>query len=103
VPEPDDLSEGVLLANDFRACRQGLDATFLDGDGSLRPMREVAARTLEDARKVLAPDGLDGPLEAVQAMLVGPPEHRRQRHLCGQEGMPALLAELAARTADVHG
>jgi hypothetical protein len=36
-------------------------------------------------------------------MLAEPPEHRRQRDLCEQQGMPALLADLAARTADVSG
>ncbi len=102
-PDPDDLPDEVVLANDLRACRFGLEATVVDAGRSRRPMREVAARALDDARKQLAPDGVDGPLDAVQAILVEPPEYVRQRAVCEREGMPALLADLVARTADVDG
>lgn len=102
VPDRVDLPGDVVLANDFSACRHGLDGTILDLDGSRRPLLEVAACALEDARRQLAPDGLDGPLETVRAMLVEPPEYVRQRDLCEQQGMPALLADLVARTADVN-
>ncbi len=103
VPDRDDLPGDVLLANDFAACRHGLSTTVLDLDGSRRPLQEVAARAVEDARRALAPDGLDGPLEIVRAMLAEPPEHVRQRDLCERQGMTALLADLVARTADVDG
>jgi glutamate---cysteine ligase / carboxylate-amine ligase len=101
APDREDLPGDVVLANDFAACRHGLDTTILDLDGSRRPLRDVAACALEDARRLLAPEGLDGPLEIVRAMLMGPPEYVRQRHLCEQQGMAALLADLVARTADV--
>jgi gamma-glutamyl:cysteine ligase YbdK (ATP-grasp superfamily) len=103
VPDPHDLTDEVVLANDFRARTHGLDATVHGGDGSKRSMRQVAARALDDARKVLAPEGLDRPLEAVRAMLELRPEQLRQRHLCEEQGMPAVLADLAARTADIDG
>lgn len=103
APDLEDLPDEVVLANDLRACRHGLDASILEVDGSRRPLREVAARALDDARKQLAPDGLDGPLDAVQAILAERPEYVRQREVCEQDGMSALLADLAARTADIEG
>lgn len=102
-PDDTDLPDEYVLDNDFRACRHGLEAVVLDSDRSRRSMRDVAASALEEARAVLAPDGLDGPLETVQAMLVEPPEYVRQREVCRQHGLPALLADLAARTADLDG
>ncbi|HEX5089253.1 MAG TPA: glutamate-cysteine ligase family protein [Nocardioides sp.] len=103
VPDRDDLPDEVVLANDFAVCRHGLDARVLDLDGSRRPLRELAARALEDARRWLAPDGLEPPLEAALAILVEPPEYVRQRDIIGRHGMPGLLADLAARTMDVDG
>jgi carboxylate-amine ligase len=98
APDTHDLPDEVVIANDFEACRHGLDATILDVDGSRRPMRAVIASTLEEAGSALAPDGLDGPLEIVRAMLVEPPEYSRQRELRRQQGMPSLLADLVTRT-----
>jgi hypothetical protein len=66
-------------------------------------MRAVAVRTLEEAAKALASDGLDGPLDAVRSMLADVPEYERQRDLCEREGMPSLLADLVARTVDLGG
>ena len=103
VPDRVDLPDDVVLANDFSACRHGLETTILDLGGSRRPLREVAAGAIEDARRLLAADGLDGPLEGVRAMLVEPPEHVRQREVCEQHGMAALLADLVSRTVDVDG
>ncbi|MBW9207139.1 YbdK family carboxylate-amine ligase [Mumia sp. zg.B17] len=102
-PDLQDLPDEVVIANDLRACRYGLEASVVDADGSRRPMREIAARALDDARKQLTPDGSGGLLDAVQAILVEPPEYVRQRALYERDGMPALLADLAARTADLDG
>jgi carboxylate-amine ligase len=99
----DDLPDDVVLANDFAACRHGLDASIVDLDGSRRPLREVAACALEDARHLLAPGESGGPLEIVESTLVDPPEYVRQRRLCEEQGMPALLADLVARTMDLDG
>jgi glutamate---cysteine ligase / carboxylate-amine ligase len=102
APDIDDLPDDIVAVNDFRACRYGLDTRIWDGDGVMRPLREIAVRALGEARTMLAPDGLDGPLEVVESMLVGPPEYTRQRRLCEEHGMPALLADLVARTSDLE-
>jgi glutamate---cysteine ligase / carboxylate-amine ligase len=103
APDPVDLSDDVLAVNDHRVARHGLDARVVDVDQSLRPIREVAGRVLAEVRAVLAPDGLDGPLDMVEAMLVGESEPDRQRRLVATGGMPALLDDLVARTCDVDG
>jgi glutamate---cysteine ligase / carboxylate-amine ligase len=98
VPDPSDLPDDAVLANDFRASRYGMEASILDPDGSRRPLRDVAERAVDEACKVLAPDGLDGPLEIVRSMLASAPEYVRQRDLCQRQGMSSLLADLIART-----
>jgi carboxylate-amine ligase len=98
-PDLDDLPDEAVLANDFRACRYGLDASILDPEGSRRPMRDVVWRALEEAERMLRPDGLQEPLKRLRSMLTDPPEYARQRDLCRQHGVPALLADLVARTA----
>lgn len=100
-PETADLPVEVLAENDFRAAHHGLDARVLDRDGMIRPLREIAVRAVLDARRALADDGLDAALDAVDAMLASPSEAVRQRLLCDERGMPALLADLVARTAGV--
>ena len=52
---------------------------------------------------MLRADGLDRPLDAVEKLLADDPEPDRQRRLVATQGMPALLADLAARTADLEG
>ncbi|NPD05697.1 YbdK family carboxylate-amine ligase [Nocardioides sp. zg-1308] len=98
-----DLPDDVLAVNDHRVARHGLETTVVDLDRTHRPLREVARRTLADARVALAVDGLEGPLEAVEAMLAGPAEPVRQRGLVASGGMPALLDDLVARTGDLDG
>jgi len=97
-PDLDDLPDEAVLANDFRACRHGLDASVLDPEGSRRSMRDVVRRVLEEAERVLRPEGLHGPLERLRSMLTEPPEYARQREVCRQHGAPGLLADLVART-----
>jgi len=103
TPDPEELSDDVIAVNGHRVLRHGLDARVVDVDATMRPLREIAGRTVSQARKVLAPDGLDAPLEVVERMLLEPGEPARQRHLVAAGGMPALLADLVARTADVSG
>ncbi|WP_210650554.1 YbdK family carboxylate-amine ligase [Nocardioides sp. SYSU D00065] len=102
-PDPADLPDDVLAVNDHRASRYGLETRVVDVDRTLRPLREVAARVLADARVALAGDGLAAPLDAVEAMLARPGEPERQRRLVAEHGMPALLADLADRTSDLDG
>lgn len=97
-PQGDDPSDDVLGVDDDAATRSGLEARVLDDDQVRRPLREVAARVLAQARETLAADGLDAPLDAVEERLAGESEPARQRRLVATEGLPALLADLAART-----
>jgi glutamate---cysteine ligase / carboxylate-amine ligase len=100
VPDLDDLPGDVLAANDFRASRYGLDTTVVDRDGTVRHLREVAVRALVDARRMLAADGLDRPLDAIEAALIGPSEADRQRRIQQQHGIRALVDDLVTRTSD---
>lgn len=102
-PDPVDLSDDVLTVNDHRVTRWGLETRVVDVDGAPRPVREIAARVVAEARATLAGDGLDGPLDAVESMLHAPPEPDRQRLLVAAGGMPALLSDLVARTTDLEG
>jgi gamma-glutamyl:cysteine ligase YbdK (ATP-grasp superfamily) len=102
-PDAIDLGDDVLAVNDDRSARHGLDTRVVDVDRELRPLREVAQRVVAEAREVLAPDGLDAPLEAVEKRLTDDPEPERQRRVVAGEGMPALLADLVARTSDPEG
>ncbi len=103
APDPVDLSDDVLAVNDHRVTRYGLEARVVDTDGTMRPMRQVAARVLAEVRATLAGDDLEGPLDAVEAMLRGPTEPARHRRLVATGGMPALLADLITRTSDLDG
>ena len=103
VPDAVDLPEEILTANDHRACRHGMDTTVVDVDGLRRPLREIAERTLRQARAALSPEGLDRPLDVVEEMLRAPSEADRQRRLHREQGMTALLEDLVARTGDQDG
>ena len=102
VESPDglDLSDDVVAMNDYSAARHGLETRVVDVDQELRPLREVGLRVLAEAREVLAPDGLDALLDVVEKRLSDEPEPERQRRVVATEGMPALLADLVARTSE---
>ena len=102
-PSAVDLDDDVLAVNDQRVARHGLETRVFDVDHTLRPLREVAVRVIADARAALAGDGLDAPLDAVEALLAGEAEPARQRRIVATAGLPGLLADLAARTADLAG
>ena len=97
-PDPGDLSDDVLDVNDHRVARHGLEARITDLDGCVRPVRELVTRVLDDARKELAPDGLDAPLDDLDELLDGQAEPDRQRSLVAARGLPTLLQDLADRT-----
>lgn len=103
APDALDLSDDVLAVNDHRAARYGLDTRVVDVDGSLRPLREVAARTVAEARDVLRGEGVPAPLELLDDALAGETEPNRQRRVVAAGGMPALLTDLVARTSDLDG
>ena len=102
-PDAGDLPDDVLSVNDHRATRHGLDTRVVDVDLVLRPLREVAARVLADARATLVGDGLEAPLDAVESLLAREAEPDHQRRTVAAGGIRALLADLADRTADLDG
>lgn len=98
-PDEVDLPDDVVAANDHRVCRHGINTTVVDVDGAMRPIWQIALRTVKEARSALAPDGLDRPLDVVESMLHAPSEPGRQRRVHEHQGMPALLDDLVDRTA----
>ena len=85
---------GAITESSFRAGRDGLEATIWS-DGELRPLREVAADTLELARGYARSDALD---EVERILRDGNGADRMRRaHAAG--GMPAVLARLVAESA----
>jgi carboxylate-amine ligase len=84
----------------FSATSRGLDARLLDGDGRIRPVRELAREALELARPHLAEVGASvDALEGVERILDegGGADRQRAAHAAG--GMPALLQMLVDETA----
>ena len=63
----------------------------------------IWAAAVGDSRAVLAADRMDAPLGQLEAALAGESEANRQRRVVAAGGMPALLADLVARTADLDG
>jgi carboxylate-amine ligase len=88
-------SADALTESSFRAGRDGLEATIW-WDGALRPLREIAAETLEVARRYARGDGLE---EVDRIVRDGNGADRMRRsHAVG--GMPAVLARLVAESAE---
>jgi glutamate---cysteine ligase / carboxylate-amine ligase len=83
----------------FRAARDGLDADLVAPDGAVRPLRELAAAALADARTVAGELGADGALEEVERLLRDGGGAARARAVFARGGMEALLRELVERTA----
>jgi carboxylate-amine ligase len=84
----------------FSATSRGLDARLLDGDGRMRPVRELAREAMELARPHLADMGASvDALEGVERILDegGGADRQRAAHAAG--GMPALLQMLVDETA----
>jgi len=88
----------VLTENNFRVARYGLEARIVDRDGTMRPVRQLAARAVAEARAVLGAEGLDAPLEVVERLLGSEPEYERQRRIHAEHGMGGLLRDLVRRT-----
>lgn len=97
-PPQRDLPDGIVDESDFRAVRYGLDARIVDGDGRLRPLRDIAREAIERAAGALADVRLGHLLEPLTAALDEEPEYERQRRLHACDGMTALLQDLMRRT-----
>ena len=91
-------SDAIAMST-FRAARDGVDATILDG-GSLAALRDVARATVERVRPRVRELGSDAPLEGIERMLAtgGGAGRRRAAHERG--GMRAALEDLVGET---HG
>ncbi|MFL6156293.1 MAG: YbdK family carboxylate-amine ligase [Marmoricola sp.] len=96
-----DVPSEVLAENSFRAARYGLETTIADVDGTMRPLRVVAARMLEEARDVLRTDDLDAPLQEVDRLLADETSYARQRRLHAETGMEAVLDDLTVGAGEV--
>jgi glutamate---cysteine ligase / carboxylate-amine ligase len=90
-------SEAIAFSS-FRAARDGLDATILQG-GELRSLREAARATVERIRPRARELGADAALDGIERILRdgGGAERQRAAHASG--GMPALLELLVEETA----
>ncbi|MFL6156769.1 MAG: hypothetical protein ACJ72D_11790, partial [Marmoricola sp.] len=81
--------------------RYGLETTIADVDGTMRPLRDVAARMLAEARDVLRTDDLDAPLQGVDRLLADETSYARQRRLFAETGMGAVLDDLEVGAGEV--
>jgi len=98
APSTPDVPTEVLRCDDFRAWRYGLDGGQLGPDGVCLPVRELGRVAVAQARSVLAADGLEGPLDAIDRLLAEESEIDRQRSLARRAGVPALVRDLTRRT-----
>jgi carboxylate-amine ligase len=93
------LPAEALRWSAFRAARDGLDAELLAPDGTLRPLRMLAARALDAARAVAGELGADGALDEVERLLREGGGAACQRGVHAAGGMDSLLEDLLERTA----
>jgi carboxylate-amine ligase len=80
----------------FRAARDGLEASIVDRDGSVRPVRELAASAISAARAVAGELDASDALDEVERIVREGGGAVRAR---AQPGMEALLRDLMQRTA----
>ena len=89
----------VLSWSAFRASRDGIHATILDG-GSQRPLAEIATRVVERVRPLARELGDEDALAGIARILAeGGGADRRRAHAL--EGARTLLSEIVAETGDV--
>lgn len=89
----------AIAESTFRASRDGVEASVLH-DGALRPLREVARDTIEQARPYARELGGEDALEGVERMLReggGAGRQRAAQEAGGVEAMLALLVEETER------
>jgi carboxylate-amine ligase len=93
------LPAEALQWSAFRAARDGLDAELIAGDGSVRPLRSLAAEALAAARTVAGEIGAEGALVYVEQLLREGGGAVRARTVFAAGGMDGLLRTLVERTA----
>lgn len=94
-PEPSE----AISESSFRASRDGIEATLLD-DGELRPVGEVARRTLERVAPAASELGAEHALEGIERMLAEGGGAARQRRALAEGGIEAVLEQLVAETEE---
>jgi carboxylate-amine ligase len=95
APEPSE----AISESSFRASRDGVDATLID-DGTLRPVRDIANRTLEEISPAARELGGEATLGGIERLLEEGGGARRQREALEQGGIEAVLERLVQETAD---
>jgi glutamate---cysteine ligase / carboxylate-amine ligase len=97
---PADMLREALSESSFRAARDGVEARIADGEGAPRPLREVAAETVERLRPRARELGGAEALEGVGRLLSdgGGAGRHRAAHAAG--GMDGLLRALVAEAAE---
>jgi carboxylate-amine ligase len=97
-PAPEPVRSEVLSWSSFRAARNGVAAEILDRD-ALRPLADVAARTVEAVRPWARAAGDEDALGLVLGVLERGGGARRQRQSYARGGVAELLRVLVADTA----
>ena len=87
----------AIAESSFRASRDGVEATLLDG-GELRPVREVARRTLEQVAPAARELGGERALAGIERMLGEGGGAGRQRAALERGGVEAVLDQLVEET-----
>ena len=95
-PREPEASEAISESS-FRASRDGIEATLLD-EGELRPVREIAKRTLERVGPFARELGGDRALEGIERMLADGGGAGRQRHALEAGGIEGVLRQLVRET-----
>ena len=97
-PEPAE----AIGESSWRASRDGIEATLLD-DGALRPVREIAQRTLERVAPYAQELGSEQALAGIERLLAEGGGAGRQRDALRAGGMEAVLERLVEETAEPLG
>jgi carboxylate-amine ligase len=95
----DAAASDAISMSAFRAARDGIDATILDGT-ELAPLREVARATVERVRPRARELGADAPLDGIDRIVSTGGGAGRQRAAHARGGLRAALEQLVRET---HG
>lgn len=92
------LTREAIEESCYQAGRYGLEARLMVDDHTAGPAIEVARGTLEEARPYAADLGGEEALEEIDRILSDGNGADRQRRVHGEQGIEALLADLAQRS-----
>ena len=92
------LTREAIEESYYQASRYGLEARLMVDDHTAAPALDVARGTLEEARPYAADLGGEGALEEIDRILADGNGAAGQRRIHGEQGMEALLRDLAERS-----